>query len=133
MILSIDLVLVFSLIENRVNCWLQFENSTAFSQSKSYGLGRDASKISIDMIDRYHSQQNLSDLEESGSVHGVHPSKNRVYTKWLLVLLIHFRDISGPTNIVTLDWCVHRVQPVNEGGIFQNGRFHEKNPGVRSM
>ena len=48
--------------------------------SKSYGLGRDASKISIDMIDRYHSQQNLSDLEESGSVHGVHPSKNRVYT-----------------------------------------------------
>ena len=47
---------------------------------KSYGLGRDASKISIDMIDRYHSQQNLSDLEESGSVHGVHPSKNRVYT-----------------------------------------------------
>ena len=31
---------------------------------KSYGLGRDASKISIDMIDRYHSQQNLSDLEE---------------------------------------------------------------------
>ena len=48
--------------------------------TKSYGLGREDSKISIDMIDRYHSQQNLSDLEESGSVHGVHPSKNRVYT-----------------------------------------------------
>ena len=40
---------------------LKIENE--FS-AKSYGLGRDASKISIDMIDRYHSQQNLSDLEE---------------------------------------------------------------------
>ena len=48
--------------------------------SKSYGLARDASKISIDMIDRYHSQQNLSEFEEFGSVHGVHPSKNRAYT-----------------------------------------------------
>ena len=57
------------------------KNISKCIKPKSYGLGREASKISIDMIDRYHSQQNLSDLEESGSVHGVHPSKNRVYTK----------------------------------------------------
>ena len=47
---------------------------------KSYGLGRGVARISIYMIDRFHSQQNLSVFQEFESVHGVHSSINQVYT-----------------------------------------------------
>ena len=62
------------------------------------------------MIDRYHSQQNLSDLEESGSVHGVHPSKNRVYTSTYNVN-ISVNPVSKTLKLVFVDNSGLTAQP----------------------
>ena len=56
----------------------------------------------------------------------LYEDRRAISGKELLVLLFYFRDISGPMNVVTLVYCVHRLQPVIEVTLFQNGRVDEK-------
>ena len=56
----------------------------------------------------------------------LYEDRRAILGKELLVLLFYFRDISGPMNVVTLVYCVHRLQPVIEVTLFQNGRVDKK-------